>query len=234
MDTKLGYTLSFLAGAAISGLSAWLITKKVTEKKYAAIADEEIKSVKENFTSPKVEAAKKFIEEKKNQELNNGNKPSDAKKATNKPSLTEYAKNIKAYVNYSDSESKEEIGSNGLKRISFKPNGSITVIEPEEYGEDEDYDQIELTMYADGVIADEDNEIIEDVKGIVGVGNIKRMGEYEEDALHIKNDPRKCYYEILRDARKYENATGKKLPDSFKDYDLYKRLEEYKDESEEE
>ena len=232
MDTKVGYVLSFLAGAAVSGLSAWLITKKVCEEKYSAIADEEIKSVKENFTSPKVEAAKKFIEEKKNNELKNTSVK--AKNATSKPSLSEYAKNIKAYVNYSDSESKEEIGSNGLKRISFKPSGKIMVIEPEEYGEDEEYEQIELTLYADGIIADEDNEIIEDVKGIIGAGNIQRMGEYEEDALHIKNEPRKAYYEILRDVKKYEDATGKKLPESFKDYDLYKRLEEYKDDSEEE
>jgi hypothetical protein len=232
MDARVSHAIAFLAGAAISGLSAWFATKKVCEKKYAKIAQEEIDSVKERFTAPKVEAAKKFIEEKKNQELKKTTE--QAKKATNKPSLSEYAKNIKTYVNYSDSESKEEIGSNGLKRISFKPNGNIVVIEPEAYGEDEDYDQAELTLYADGILADEDNEIIENVDDVIGVGNLRRIGEYEEDALHIKNEPRKCYYEILKDVKKYEDATGKKLPESFKDYDLYKRLEEYKDDSEEE
>ena len=232
MDARVSHAIAFLAGAAISGLSAWFATKKVCRKKYAKIAQEEIDSVKERFTAPKVEAAKKFIEEKKNQELKSTT--TKAKQATNKPSLSEYAKNIKSYVNYSNSESKEDIGSNGLKRISFKPSGAIEVIEPEEYGDDEDYDKIELTLYADGILADEDNEIIEDPNGIIGVGNIKHMGEYEEDALHIKNEPRKAYFEILKDHRKYEDATGKEIPESFKDYDLYKRLEEYKDDSEEE
>ena len=210
MNTRVGYGIACLVGAAISGLSTWLITKKVCEKKYAKIAQDEIDSVKAAFTSPKIEAAKKFIEEKKSQELN---KPVDtAKKATNKPSLTEYAKNIKSYVNYSDSESKEEIGSNGLKRISFKPNGSITVIEPSEYGEDEDYDQVNLTLYADGILADEDGTVINDVEGVIGEGSLDRMGEFEDDALHVKNEARKVYYEILADERSYEKATGKTPP----------------------
>lgn len=228
MDSRVGYAISALVGAAVSGLTTWFVTKNICEKKYAAIAQEEINSVKERFTSPKVEAAKKFIEQKKNQAIT---KDSDkAKQATNKPSLTEYAKNIKSYVNYSDSESKEEVGNNGLKRISFKPNGSIMVIEPEDFGEDEDYDQVSLTLYEDGVLADEDDVVIENVSDIVGPGNLKQMGKYEDDALHIKNEQRKCYYEILTDNRQYEVATGKKLPESFKDFNLYKRLNEPEEE----
>ena len=210
MDTRVGYGIACFVGAAISGLTTWFVTKKVCEKKYAKIAQDEIDSVKAAFTSPKIEAAKKFIEEKKNQEVN---KPTDtAKKATNKPSLTEYAKNIKSYVNYSDSESKEDIGNNGLKRISFKPNGTITVIEPSEYGEDEDYDQVNLTLYADGILADEDDTVINDVEGVIGEGSLDRMGEFEDDALHVKNEARKVYYEILADERSYEKATGKTPP----------------------
>lgn len=210
MDTRIGYTLSFLAGAAISGLSAWFITKKLCEKKYAAIAQEEIDSVKKEFTSPRVDAAKKFIEEKKKAMVKESDK---AKQATNKPSLTEYAKNIKSYINYSDSENKEEVGSNGLKRISFKPNGSIRVIEPEEFGEDEEYDQVSLTLYADGILADEDDRVISDVEGLIGKGSLDRIGEYEDDALHVKNEALKTYYEILEEERSYEKATGKKPPE---------------------
>lgn len=211
MDSRISHSIAFLAGAVISGLSAWFVTKKVCEKKYAEIAQEEINSVKRTFTAPKVEAAKKFIEEKKKQTI--GEKKTDtAKKATNKPSLSEYAKNIKSYVNYSDSESKEEVGSNGLKRISFTPAGKIRVIEPEEYGEDEEYDQVSLTLYADGILADEDDTVINDLEGTVGEGSLDRMGEYEDDALHIKNEARKVYYEILVDERKYEDATGKTPP----------------------
>ena len=209
MDSKASHALAFFAGAAISGLSAWLITKKICEKKYSDIAQEEINSVKKTFTTPKLEEAKKIIEKKKNAMVT---KDIDPKKLTNKPSLSEYAKNIKAYVNYSDSESKEEVGSNGLKRISFKPTGKIEVIEPNEYGEDEEYDQVSLTLYADGILADEDDTVINDLEGTVGEGSLDRMGEYEEDALHIKNEARKTYYEILVDLRKYEDATGKTPP----------------------
>ena len=211
MNEKALYSaIAAIGGVVIGGLTTWFFTKKHYEKKYSKIAQEEIDSVKKEFTSPKIEATKKFIEQKKNQPLDETNV---AKKAVNKPSLTEYTKNIKNYINYSDSESKEDVGSNGLKRISFKPNGSIIVIEPEAFGEDEEYDQVSLTLYADGILADEDDTVINDVEGLLGEGALDRMGEYEEDALHVKNEARKCYYEILVDNRKYEKATGKTPPD---------------------
>ena len=47
------------------------------------------------------------------------------------------------------------------------------------------------------------------------------MGEYEDDALHVKNNVRKVYYEVLADERSYIDATGKSVD---ADYDLYRRL----------
>lgn len=38
---------------------------------------------------------------------------------------------------------------------------------PEQFGDDEEYEQISLTYYADGVLADENDEVIEDVEDAV-------------------------------------------------------------------
>ena len=81
---------------------------------------------------------------------------------TNKPDLTEYAAILKkeGYTNYSDATEKDKEG----KEIMDKPY----VIPPESFDDLEDYDAISLTYYADGILADENDEIIEDVENIVG------------------------------------------------------------------
>ena len=79
------------------------------------------------------------------------------------------------------------------------------VIAPEKFMEHDDYDTISLTYYSDNVLADEDNEMIEDVEGVVGEDSLNHFGEYEDedDAVYVRNDARKVDYEILLDQRKF-------------------------------
>ena len=75
------------------------------------------------------------------------------------------------------------------------------VISPAEYGEN-DYEEIEMTYYADGVLA-EGKEIFDDPDEIVGPEALSSFGEYEEDAVYVRNDAKRCDYAILKDLRKY-------------------------------
>ena len=79
------------------------------------------------------------------------------------------------------------------------------VIRPEEFGEIEDYELISLTHYSDGVLADDDDEEIEDeeVDEVVGADYADHFGEYEDDRVLVRNDRLKCDYEICLDQRKY-------------------------------
>ena len=47
------------------------------------------------------------------------------------------------------------------------------------------------------------DELVEDIEGTVGVENLKQIGKYEEDALHVRNDELKTDFEILRVLDKY-------------------------------
>ena len=87
---------------------------------------------------------------------------------------------------------------------------NIHIIDPDEFGEDDEYDCISLTFYADGILADDDDNIIDDVDGTISKRALFHFGDYEDDAVHIKNDKRKAYYEVLTDSRSYEKATNKK------------------------
>ena len=80
------------------------------------------------------------------------------------------------------------------------------VIPPEQFGDDEEYEQISLTYYADGVLADENDEVIEDVEDAVGIDSLNHFGEYEDDSVFVRNDARKCDYEILLDQRTYSEV----------------------------
>lgn len=209
MDSKAWF---MIGGFVLGAISGGTVTYFITKKKFEERAQKEIDSVKEYFTVPKVELKKENIAKEPIDEK----KDVIAEQAVKRPSLTEYAKKLKdgGYVNYSDKnvnpEKDEKIES------SMKPE----VIDPNEYGDDETYDQVSLTLYSDGVLADEDDTIL-NINEVIGEGNLDRMGEYEDDALHVKNNVRKVYYEVLADERSYIDATGKSVD---ADYDLYRRL----------
>lgn len=188
--------LGFFGGAATGGLITWKLVDKFYNKKYYDIAEEEIQSVKEKFTVPKIKVEKK--PEGKNPET-------VSKTATNKPSLVEYAKKLKdgGYINYSNTDDVVE----EPKKTTIIDKNRPYVIDPESFGDDDEYDRVSLTFYADGILADEDDTII-DAEEVVGDA-LEHMGEYEDDAVHVCNPERQIYYEILADGRSYKEATKK-------------------------
>ena len=91
------------------------------------------------------------------------------------------------------------------------------VIPPEEFGEVFEYDQYSMTYYADGVLTYEgEDDPIEDVDDLVGEASLHTFGEYEEDAVFVRNDLERAEYEILRDPRNFYDLIKKK-PHSAED-----------------
>ena len=86
------------------------------------------------------------------------------------------------------------------------------VISPEEFGEMYDYEKISLTYFADGVLADDADEAIEDVDEIVGSDALNHFGEYEDDSVYVRDDRKMVDYEILLDTRNYEDFIAKEKP----------------------
>ena len=64
-------------------------------------------------------------------------------------------------------------------------NDKPYVISPEEFGEYEEYEKISLTYYGDQVLADENDELVEDVEGAVGFESLTHFGEYEDDSVFV-------------------------------------------------
>lgn len=190
-----------IIGFALGAAAGSFITLKVVKDKYRKLADEEIASVKERFTYPREKTEK--TDEITPTEI--------VKKATNKPDIMVYNKEITKhkYFNYSnvdgEDEEEEETKSNGKKEVK-KP----FVISPDDFGDIEEYDRVSYTLYADGILADENEEVIENVEESVGPDALERIGQYEDDAVHVQNDKMQMYIEILVDERKYLEANPSK------------------------
>lgn len=186
--------MMFIVGAAIGSIVTW----RYVEKKYEQIAQEEIDSVKEVFAKREQESTENnyVIKEK-------------AFNAKEKPNIVEYTAKLReqGYTNYSDVEpetNKEEVNEESMDiDIPY-------VIPPEEFGEFDDYEKIGLTYYADQVLTDDDDKLVEDIEDAVGFDSLNRFGEYEDDSVFVRNDRLKCDYEILLDQRKYSDVINRK------------------------
>ena len=190
------YLLAFVAGATAGSVATWLLVKE----RYAQIAQEEIDSVKEVFSKKETPKEHESISE-------------IAEKAKNKADIMEYAKKLNdmGYTNYSDiSADTDDEESNVAEKIDNNDEGKKVmgeekpyVISPDEFGELDDYDEISLTFYSDQFLADDDDELVENVDRVVGAESLNHFGEYEDDSVFVRNDRLKADFEILLDERKY-------------------------------
>ena len=198
MDNKITSFMMFIFGAAVGSVVTWQYIKK----KYERIAQEEINSVKETFSKLEVKS-------KDNESEENNNVRTIVERAKDKPSVVEYAAWLRrrGYTNYSDTDSLSEDSNVSEEEVDENMiNDKPYVISPDEFGEFYDYEKISLTYYADQVLADEDDELVEDIEETVGFESLNAFGEYEDDSVFVRNDRLKCDYEILLDQRKYSDV----------------------------
>lgn len=193
MSKSINFML-FIFGAAVGSAATWTYAKK----KYELIAQEEIDSVKEVFSK---------------RENSNTVKEAEFNKQEEKTDLKEYAAKIREnnYTNYSDTDSKSETKRETRKQDERDKKGYFAyVITPQEFGEFDDYEKISLSYFDDQILADENLDIVDDIEETVGVDSLTHFGEYEDDSVFVRNDERKCDYEILLDHRNYEDVIKKK------------------------
>lgn len=172
----------FAAGSAVGSLATW----KFVENKYKAIADAEIKEVKEFYRGKKYEGPHEPQEEVEVDEEDDG------------PTVDDYVQFVKNETNYSGGI---DISEKGEPVTMVRPY----VIPPEEFNES-DYDTVSLSYYADGILTNEEGDIVEDIESLVGLESLDHFGEYEEDSVFVRDDRLEIDYEILRQETNYYNV----------------------------
>lgn len=176
--------ITFIAGAALGSLATWIIIKK----KYEQIAQEEINSVKEVYSKkkPKIEDT-----------------PDNTDDPASPEEIKQYHETIES-AGYSDYSGIYQSKSEVEPDVSERPY----LLSEEEFGELDNYEAISLTHYADGILADDDDQIIPDdeIDEVVGADYAEHFGEYDDNTVWIRNDKLKCDYEICLDPRKYSEV----------------------------
>jgi len=188
-DSKVSIFLAFAIGGASGALAACQYFKA----KYKKIANDEIASVKEVLSKKRAGLYNGKLVGKKRCSV-----PHDEKMAR-----TDYAK-ILGY----DTAAKDLNPSEKPVLSVYEPY----VIAPEDFGNQEGYEEITLFYYKDKKIADERDSLLtpEEIRTVIGSDAVNHFGEFEEDSVFIRNDLRKCDYEILLDMRTFADAV--KMP----------------------
>ena len=200
MNCKFINVLAFAAGAAIGSAVTW----KIVKTKYDNLIQEEIDSVKqvfaESFASSQ-EQEDDCLEESDEEpsssttsqicweELEDLDEESEEDESDY--SRQEYEKLVSNYTN--EKGGPEYMAKNDAK--------APYVIAPLDFGELDDYKTFELTYYADNVLEDEDYNIVNDADELLGPKALTTFGEYEDDAVFVRNERLQADFQILKDYR---------------------------------
>ena len=191
MNNTLKNLFIFAVGAAAGAVATW----KLLNDKYEKLYHEEVEAYKEYH---KEKSDKATTEPKSEPEVK---KEEHIHKIDQDHIMNKLRDTIEraGYTDYSTTKVKNESEEKDVRPY---------VIRPEELGDQIGYDVIELTYYADGVVAEED-DVMDDVDEVIGIDSLGHFGQFEEDAVCVRNDRLKCDYQILLDERKYSDVIDK-------------------------
>lgn len=202
MNCKFTNVLMFAVGAAVGSAVTW----KLVKDKYERIAQEDIDSVKRVFEDRladlqsqvddyvTMDAAEEWADRASKinwDELEDLEEEEDDDNSEEPENTNEYARTLNKYY-------KE----GGAENMAKRPY----VIAPYDFGEMDDYKTISLTYYADGILEDEDGEVVTGVNELIGSDALLTFGEYEDDSVFVRNEQLKTDFEILKDYRTYAKA----------------------------
>ena len=166
----------FAAGVVAGAVAgAYLVKDKVM-----ADAKQEIEEVREYYKSKKeVKKEEEQVDETPKVEVTEERERDEEA----------YQKITRNYTNYNKIEETPKQAVNDMPYM----------INPEDFGEEEGYDTLTLTYFADRVLVDDVDEVIDDPDPVVGLENLKVFEEFNASAIYVRNDIWKTDFEILKD-----------------------------------
>ena len=172
----------FAAGVVAGAVAgAYLVKDKIM-----ADAKQEIEEVREYYKSKKESKKEETVEEQPVEEV---------KEEKEYKTIVENS----GYVNYNK---PEQIAQHSA--LEDEPYS----IDPEEFGdkEEEGWDTMTLTYFADGVLVDDTDEIVEQPDVVVGLDNLKIFEEFPDaTCVYVRNETWRTDFEILRDDWKWSD-----------------------------
>lgn len=221
--------LIVIASAGISGAAGYFIAKKKYEKK----ADEEIESVKKAFNEHLNELTKSGekidIPMTRNGYSKYSKKKLSEKKTKKESDREPLPTDPVAVDNYIDYSAPYRTSSKNVKTENkfvedekgTASNDEPYIISPDDFMASS-YESSTLLYYADGVLADDDNNVISSYIGLIGPKALNSFGQYQEDTVFVRNDKLKTDFEIILDTREFSKIRRENNPkQSLQDGETY-------------
>ena len=184
MNTKIVNAVMFAGGAVIGSIATWQLVKET----YRKIANEQIQETRDYYKG-KYDGPQQ-------------SEPTDIHPAA----LERHGEREDTGARIQERKSYEEIASTYIQpedKMGVEYTTEPYVISPEDFGECDGFQTVCLTYYADKILAyDADDQIVQDADMIVGDFE-EHIGDYEDDAVHIRNEWNMTDYEILCSEKKY-------------------------------
>ena len=110
-----------------------------------------------------------------------------------------YDEYLKKWSTYMKSSSRDSSSIEYQKRLGIFIDNCKKI---HEWNSEDKY-RLELTYYADGILADDEGEVVSDVAASVGWEFDEHFGEFEETTVYVKNDTMKAYYVVAMSEDEY-------------------------------
>lgn len=191
--------VTFVIGVTVGAACTFKYAKDKYEKQY----QEDLASMKEALTDEDDDEEPIVPEEK----------PDPVEDERNKYRLTREEKSIdlkeherlakeSGYTNYAkpgDVDDDEEY--NGDQSLDYKPY----IVSYMEFGQEDGYEVVNATFWADQILTDDNNDIVEDVEAFVGFDSLSHFGENEDDpdSVYVRNTRLRLDIEICRSELTY-------------------------------
>ena len=188
----------FAAGVGIGVSGTYFALKKKLKEKYDEKLSEEILKVREIYSKEQktVKEPEAEVKEMLEAPFNEGLKILNER-------ITEAYKSTDR--NAYNAERKEDTEVTRPEKEK-KRDVDVYIIAPEEFDENDDYDSFYMTLFSDGILADDCFEKVEDPERLLG-DDWKPYLE-EATAAYFRNDDIHSDIEVVRDLRTFEEAAA--------------------------
>lgn len=187
-----------IVSGGIGFAAGYVFCKKKLEKDFVEKTEAALKDIQ------KLKSTKNNKEESKQTSEPTGCSDQATKSSTEAPKRLEFSPEDKARYaelskKYYDPNRVHEPPSRDTDYSAY-----IHVIPEEEFMADIDYDTLQLTLYSDGVLADDVEYRVQNPKELIG--NALDLLNDDTWTVYVKNDYTKTYYEIEKDSRTYSEV----------------------------
>ena len=199
MNCKFINVLAFTTGAILGSVVTW----KIVSDRYEKLVQAEIESIKTAFSEHPPACQEQDSEQEDEEEDASGTSRqinwSELEDLDDEDTEYEPDYEMREYANLVSNYTSEEGGAIKVTKAPY-------VIAPYDYGELDGYHTVELTYYMDNILEDDEYNIITDAEELIGRDSLNTFGEYEDDAVFVRNEHLRTDFQILKYYRTYDEA----------------------------